>query len=187
MTIEEVIKQTEGLGIQMQPVELFEIAKNIHPPMNILIFGVGNDSVFWHDLNKGGRTVFLEDHAKWFNDIKEKHPALEVYQIKYDTKREQWRDLIDKPELLVLEMPTELKDVVWDLIIVDGPMAFEDGKPGRMKSIFMSSKLIKPGGDIFVHDVHREIEDAYCKKYLLDENLVSEVKGFSTLRHYRLN
>ena len=58
MTIEEIEKRTEHLGIQMQPIELFAIAKYIHPPMNILIFGLGNDSIFWYERNNGGRTVF---------------------------------------------------------------------------------------------------------------------------------
>jgi uncharacterized protein (TIGR01627 family) len=186
MTIEEIKKQTEGLGILMQPIELFEITKNIHPPMNILIFGLGNDSLFWHETNEGGRTVFFEGKKKWFDDIKSKHPFLEAYKIKYNTKREEWRSIIDKPELLKFDMPPELEEISWNLIIVDGPAGYEDGTPGRMKSIYMASKLIKEGGDIFVHDTQREVEDAYCKRYLLNENLISEVKGYSTLRHYRL-
>lgn len=186
MTIEEIIKRTEGLGILMQSVELFEIVKNIHPPINMLVFGLGNDSIFWHEVNKGGRTVFIEDHIKWLSRIRGKHPYLETYQVTYNTKREQWKDLIDKPDLLTLELPSEIESIKWDLIIVDGPMAFEDGKPGRMKSIYMASKLIKNGGDVFVHDVHREIEDVYCKKYLLDKNLVSDISDFSVLRHYRV-
>ena len=55
-----------------------------------------------------------------------------------------------------------------------------------MKSIYMASKLIKNGGDVFVHDAHGEIQNAYCKKYLLDKNFISEVSGFSTLRHYKI-
>ena len=65
MTLEEITKQIEGLGIQMQPIELFEITKNIHPPMNILVFGLGNDSIFWYEINKGGKTVFFEEKKKW--------------------------------------------------------------------------------------------------------------------------
>ena len=186
MTIEEIKKQTEPLGIQMQAIELFAIAKNIHPPINILVFGLGNDSIFWYERNRGGRTVFFEDKKKWFDKIKAKHPFLEAYRINYDCKRKEWRNIVDKPELLMFEIPSAITDVKWDIIIVDGPAGNDDEAPGRMKSIYLASTLIKDGGDIFVHDAHREVEDAYCNKYLLNENLISVVKGYSTLRHYRI-
>ena len=184
MIIEDVINQTKDLGIQMQPIELFEIAQCIKPPMNVLVFGLGNDSAFWHNVNINGRTVFIENKKKWFNDITEKYPFLEAYKVEYNTKREDWKNLIDKPDQLILNMPDELKKVSWDVIIADGPAGHDDGTPGRMKSIYTASVLIKDGGDVFVHDAHREVEDAYCAKYLLDMNLVSEVKGSSVLRHY---
>ncbi len=187
MTIEEIAEQTKDLGIQMQPIELFEIVKNIKAPANLLVFGVGNDSAFWHSVNKGGRTVFLEGKKMWFDDICARYPFLEVYRMRYDTNRAEWKDLLDKPDQLTFEMPLEIRDVVWDVIIVDGPTGYDDSTPGRMKSIYMASKLIKSGGDVFVHDTEREVENEYCKKYLLDKNLISEVKGFAILRHYRLN
>lgn len=189
ITIEEIIRQTEGLGIQMLPIELFEIAKAIKPPMNVLVFGLGNDSLFWHNLNTGGRTVFIEDKKKWFDEVKGKvkgkNPGLEAYKVKYGTVRTEWQDLIDKPDKLELDIPSQLKGIEWDVIIVDGPAGHTDEAPGRMKSIYLASKIIKNGGDIFVHDAHRDVEREYCKKYLLDRNLVSTVKGRSVLNHYR--
>ncbi|MEI8175113.1 MAG: hypothetical protein WCG28_04145 [bacterium] len=186
MTIEDVINQTKDLGIQMQPIELFEIAQCIKSPMNVLVFGLGNDSAFWHNVNKNGRTVFIEDKKKWFKDITEKYPFLEAYKIKYDTKREDWKNIIDRPDQLIINIPNELKKISWDVIIVDGPAGHDDSAPGRMKSIYTASILIKNGGAVFVHDAHREVEDAYCRKYLLDKNFVGEVKGSSILRHYVL-
>ena len=43
MTIEDVINQTKDLGIQMQPIELFEIAQCIKSPMNVLVICVRQD------------------------------------------------------------------------------------------------------------------------------------------------
>lgn len=185
MTIEEIAEQTKGMGIQMEPTELLEIVNSIRPPVNMLVFGLGNDSSFWYKMNEGGRTVFLEDIEKWFQDVIAKDHHLEAYMVKYDTKREEWRELIDHPELLELDLPASVKNIKWDIILVDAPMGMRDGTPGRMKSIYMASRLIKKGGDVFVHDVHREVENAFCKKYLLDENFVSQVRGCSVLNHYK--
>ena len=56
-------------------------------------------------------------------------------------------------------------------------MAGHDQSPGRMKSIFHSSKLIKDSGDIFVHDCNREVEDIYCNRFLGKENLKLEIEA----------
>ena len=54
----------------------------------------------------------------------------------------------------------------WDVIFVDGPAGGSDGRPGRMKSIYMSSLLGDKGCDIFIHDHERVIENHYSQKYL---------------------
>jgi rhamnogalacturonan II specific xylosyltransferase len=37
---------------------------------NLLIFGLGFDSVFWNDVNKLGSTVFLEDNQHWIDTVR---------------------------------------------------------------------------------------------------------------------
>ena len=45
-------RERQRLGIQMHANEMFFIARAIRPPVNFLIFGMGNDSPFWFDLNQ---------------------------------------------------------------------------------------------------------------------------------------
>ena len=93
------------------------------------------------------------------------------------------------PKLLELPLPGDVLEKKWDIILVDAPGGWNDETPGRMQSIYMSSKLIKTKGEIFVHDCEREIEDIYCNKYLKVENLIQEIKTFKGnrfLRHYQM-
>ncbi len=186
MTFEDIKKERERLGIQMGAEEMEVIVNTVKPPIKFLVFGLGNDSIFWHDLNKGGETVFLEGKRKWFRDITERHPFLKAYKMDYDTKRSEWKELLNHPEKLMLELPQEIAGTKWDAIFVDGPAGHDDEAPGRMKSIFTASKIIKNGGDVFIHDAEREVEKNYAARYLGEKNLVTSVKGFSVLHHYRV-
>ncbi len=183
----ELRAKREELSFQLDVPELKEVLSEVNPPMNFLVFGLGNDSVFWNEVNKGGRTVFLEDIAGWFENVKKKHPELEAYLVHYDTVLSDWESLIDNQHKLKMnDIPAELRAVEWDVILVDGPMQYKPDKPGRMKSIYEASRLIKPGGHVFVHDAHSDTNTAYSRKYLLRENFVRRVSGFSILNHYHI-
>jgi glucuronoxylan 4-O-methyltransferase len=162
----------------------------------LLIFGVGRDTSYWVDVNKEGRTAFLEDNEKWFEKIKKANSGLEVYFVNYDTKRRHWKKLLSDEKELIMDLPETITKTEWDIVLVDGPQGFHRNTPGRMKSIYMSKVLAKNGGDIFVHDCDRKIERVYCDKYLVKENLVNKVVGGIglittimriTLRHYKKN
>jgi glucuronoxylan 4-O-methyltransferase len=180
-------------GIQLESEQLLLIAGVLRKkPCNFLVFGVGNDTKFWREINKKGRTVFIEDNKDWFQKIKKICPAMEAYLVNYPTKITQWKLLLNKPRKLELNLPKQIADIKWDVILVDAPCgAYEYflkeygiEPPGRMVSIYMASKLIKKDGHVFVHDCHREVERVYSDRYLLKENLVKEV---GTLRHYRIS
>ncbi|MFA5184804.1 MAG: hypothetical protein WC456_04785 [Patescibacteria group bacterium] len=178
-------KRRQRLDIQLETREIYGIRAQIKAPINFLVFGLGNDSALWHDLNPGGRTAFLEDDQAWLEKIKKAQPRLEAYLIHYTTRLNDWRDLIDQPEKLALPLPPKVIATEWDLILVDGPAGWREDKPGRMQSIYSAAQLIKPGGDIFVHDCDREIEDKYANKYLGQQNIIAEIRGRALLRHYR--
>jgi hypothetical protein len=93
--------------------------------------------------------------------------------------------LIDCPESLAMDLPADLRETAWDVVLVDGPAGYENGTPGRMKSIYEASRLVKPNGRIFLHDQEREVEREYADRYLLRRNIVGEVTGRALLRHYR--
>jgi uncharacterized protein (TIGR01627 family) len=178
-------RERQRLGIQMHANELFFIARAIRPPVNFLIFGMGNDSLFWFKLNQRGRTVFVEDQEEWFRKIRGENPFLEAYLVSYGTSLSEAMELIECPGRLAMDLPPHIRKAEWDVILIDGPAGYAGNTPGRMKSIYESSRLVKPGGSVFVHDQEREVERAYGDRYLLKTNVVAEVKGRATLRHYR--
>src|SRR5207302_10994417 len=65
-------------GIQLTARQLARITAAVrsHPGCRLLVFGLGNDSAYWHAINRGGRTVFLEDDAGWMRTVLARHPEL---------------------------------------------------------------------------------------------------------------
>lgn len=158
-------------------------------PCKLLVFGLGNDSLFWMRLNRRGKTIFLEDNEYWLKLVTKRIKGLEALLVSYNTIRKDWKNLLETPSLLNSTLLNELGKEGWDIILVDAPAGFDDLQPGRMKSIYMSSKLIKNSGDIFIHDCDREVEDIYSNHFLKKENLQMEVRGsngIGSLRHYQI-
>jgi len=180
-------------GVQLHLNELELISEEIaaRPSTNLLIFGVGNDSAFWMHLNAGGRTVFLEDAPNWLRKVKTRLPHIEAYAVTYDTKMSDWRSHIGRERELLLDLPAEIRGISWDVIIVDAPAGYTDfiklygvEAPGRMKSIYTASRIVRDNGTVFVHDCEREIENEFSSRYLGPENLRAEVRGRALLRKY---
>lgn len=156
-------------------------------PCNLLVFGLGNDSAFWSILNKGGVTIFLEDDHTWFREITKRFKNIKAFPVHYDTQRKDWKTYLNDTSLLKMTLPDAVEKEKWDVILVDAPAGYTDETPGRMSSIFLSSKLIRHAGDIFVHDCEREVEDAFCNTFLKSENLKMEIQAqFGLLRHYHM-
>src|SRR5262245_57718931 len=111
-------RERQRLGIQMHANEIFLIAA-IRPPVNFLIFGMGNDSPFWFRLNHRGRTVFVEDQEEWFRKIHGENPLLEAYLVKYGTTLREAMQLIDYPGSLTMDLAPEIRKTEWDVILID--------------------------------------------------------------------
>ncbi len=175
-------------GIQLKPVEIIKIAHAVKKfdHCKMLVFGLGNDSPFWCEINKKGRTVFLEDFQPWFDKLTGEFPKIEAYPVSYTGNITQWRALIDAPDQLKIELPGEVSENTWDMILVDGPRGhkFSEDIPGRMSSIYTASQLVGKNGYVFVHDAERRVEQAYAKKYLGAEHFVEKVRGRAMLQIY---
>jgi hypothetical protein len=179
-------------GILLSAEQLTVIAATVKGklPCNLLVFGLGNDSLFWLKLNRGGVTLFLEDNADWFQKITARSKMLSAFLVNYHTRRTDWKLLLESPALLDMALPDQVTHADWDIILVDAPNGWTEQDPGRMKSIYLSSRLIGDSGDVFVHDCNREIEDAYCNKFLRKENLRGELQapvGFLRQYHIAIN
>lgn len=175
--------------IQLSTPQLLAIARKVKAkaPCNLLVFGLGYDSLFWARLNRGGRTLFLEDNFGWLQNISRTSKFIFALPVRYGTKRKEWKRFLADPGLNHMELPRVVSGQPWDLILVDGPEGWSNDTPGRMKSIYLAAKLIKPDGDVFVHDCDREVENAFCDQFLGAPNLVAEIPAVAgLLRHYHL-
>ncbi len=182
-----LMKRLNGILLSTEQLKIIAAIVRRKTPCNFLVFGLGNDSLFWSGLNRDGVTVFIEDNKDWFEKITGRSKAIKAFRIHYDTQRKDWRTFLEDTSLLNTTLPDNVEKEKWDIILVDGPSGWKDHQPGRMKSIFLASRLIGKSGDIFVHDCDREVEDAFCGKFLGKDNLQMENRSrLGFLRHYRM-
>lgn len=131
----------------------------------LLVWGVGYDSKLWCAVNKGGTTVFLEDDSKWARKIA-KEITCPVVKVSYSTRLEQAKSLLRDEPRLRLVLPAEIQRLRFDVILVDGPDGSKPKAPGRMVSIYMSSRLAHDDSHVFVHDYQRPVERQYGERFL---------------------
>lgn len=171
----------------------FEEYKLVHDvvleraPCSMLVFGVGRDSRLWLAANDGGTTVFLEDIAAWAELARREVPGIVVHEVRYRTLRVLWPLLRHVPSLLGMrDLPREVTDRAWNVVLVDAPRGTRWYRPGRMKSIHAAAELARRSGrtDVFVHDCHRRVEAEASDHFLGTERLVRQV---GTMRHYRFD
>ncbi|MFM1877058.1 MAG: hypothetical protein RL266_2795 [Bacteroidota bacterium] len=182
----KLMRRLTGTQVTVAQMLLIRKALKESGSSKLLVFGVGNDSLFWMNANKGGRTVFIEDDEFWLRKIQKRIPGIEAYLVNYDTKLEQWKELLESPEKLKMDFPGDVSKLNWDVVFVDAPTGWGEGTTGRMKSIYAGRKLA-PKGHVFVHDCEREVEIACCDAILKPEYFVQELKATDSgyLRHYK--
>ncbi len=181
--IRDLLSQSQGQGTYEEYALVYEVLAR-RAPCALLIFGVGRDSPLWINANAGGRTVFLESVAKWATFARSATPGIDVRDIGYGPwRRFMWPLLRRTPRLLELSgLPADIRDTVWDVILVDAPRGTTWRRPGRMRSVCTAAARAAPGADVFVHDCHRTVERESADQFLGAHNLVAEA---GTMRHYR--
>ncbi|KAG0515801.1 hypothetical protein BDA96_10G308700 [Sorghum bicolor] len=174
-------------------------------PCNLLVFGLGGETPLWRALNHGGRTVFLDENQYYVSHLEGRHPGLEAYDVAYTTTVREFPDLLDAARaaecrpvqnllfsdcrLAINDLPNQLYDVSWDVILVDGPRGYTATSPGRMSAIFTAGVLARTRAgegattDVLVHDYEREVERACSREFLCEENRVAETSTRS-LAHF---
>ena len=85
--IEEMKKSGKGLMSIGQYMSVGAVLDSVKP-CNFLVFGLGEDASVWKEINKGGRTVFLEDDKEWIGKFIGKD--LEIYPVEYNTRSEDY-------------------------------------------------------------------------------------------------
>jgi glucuronoxylan 4-O-methyltransferase len=181
------MRRLNGIQLSAEQLQLITVSVKRKAPCRLLVFGLGNDSLFWFRLNRGGVTIFLEDSKEWYQKVVKRLKDLRAFLVNYNTRRDDWKMLLQSPSLLHMSLPNDVENENWDVIIVDGPEGHNDQTLGRMKSIYLAAQLVKNLGDVFVHDCDREVEDIYANNFLKKENIIMEVKGpMGLLRHYKI-
>ena len=178
--------------IQLQKHELVMILNRIinYDKCNLLVFGVGWDSISWNTVNGKGNTVFIEEDKSWMKTIQSLDPELKIKIFKYTTELKDWKHYLKQPEVLDVALPEQIERERFDVIIVDGPNGnphfkerFGKEPPGRMISIYKASKLIKKGGSVFIHDCERLVERTYAERFFKKNDFLLKINGI--LREYK--
>lgn len=140
------------------------------PALDILEWGCGGSTVFFpRFLSECGidfTWTSIEHNREWFNRVTEAlngDNRVMVHLVEYSGDQESllgidMNDYVDLPARL---------DRRYDLILVDGRK--------RRRCLFEASKLLKPGGVVFLHDAHRKYYhegfSPYPDRHFLDYNL----------------
>ena len=171
------VEHNNGLMTEVQYLKIGELLE-LNSPCNFLVFGLGNDSLIWNEINKDGKIIFLEDDMEWCDKFKDS--GLNIHNIKYTTKIEDWESIKFNTDLLKLDLPQEVMDETWDVILVDAPLGHQPPKPykgpGRMQSIYMASQLLRVGGVCIVDDWRRQVEKTYGNYFFGSKNLSGVVE-----------
>ena len=151
---------------------------NIMSPCNLLVFGTGEDSTIWNEINKDGETVFLEDDKEWADKFRE---DVTVYDVEYHTKVEDYEKIGFDEEKLEMDLPKEVTNKEWDVVLVDAPLGHQPPRPykgsGRMSSIYMGYKLLKKDGVGIIDDYGRHVEKSYSQHFFGKDNLMGIVEN----------
>jgi uncharacterized protein (TIGR01627 family) len=180
---------------QVGPEQVQTILNALPRHGSMLVWGLGNDSPYWHRVT-GGNVVFLEDDfvdtkagTQWFDTITTKYPYLEAYKVHYTTDLvNSWKSYHNHPnvwksKLIVEKFPEQLWSRHWDVILVDAPLGCCNMGPGRYQSLYTSLQLVerqrsKEGGGtvhVFVDDYERQVERDFSRE-IFDREPVKIVK-----------
>ena len=178
--------EAKANGTQMTNSQFFFIVDSLHTAQYIngadtklLVFGLGNDSPTWSDLNCNRRSVFIEDNNDWFDMITTKYPDIEAYLYKYNTTLVDANKFYDEP--FMMEIDPVVDSECFDLTLIDAPMGFSSSKPGRMVPAYYAQKRVKDCMSkkkkdimfVFMHDMERPGEQEIAKRYFSSEGWIS--------------
>ncbi|XP_027342627.1 probable methyltransferase At1g27930 [Abrus precatorius] len=185
----------------------FDVLKSLSRPSNFLVFGLGHDSLMWASINPRGTTLFLEEDPKWVQTVLKDAPELRAHAVRYRTQLRDADRLLsgyrseqacspetatlrgnERCQLALHNLPEEVYEREWDLIMIDAPRGYFAEAPGRMAAIFSAAVMArnrKGSGvtHVFLHDVDRKVEKVYAEEFLCRKNLV---KGVGRLWHFQI-
>nr|XP_004310084.2 PREDICTED: glucuronoxylan 4-O-methyltransferase 1 isoform X2 [Fragaria vesca subsp. vesca]XP_011457486.1 PREDICTED: glucuronoxylan 4-O-methyltransferase 1 isoform X1 [Fragaria vesca subsp. vesca] len=184
----------------------FDVLKS-RAPCNFLVFGLGYDSLMWASFNPRGTTLFLEEDPKWVQTVLKASPELRAETVNYRTQLKQADELLssykseatcapseavlrgnERCKLALSNLPEEVYEKEWDLIMIDAPRGYFPEAPGRMAAIFSAAVMARRrrgsgATHVFLHDVDRKVEKAFAEEFLCRNFLV---KAVGRLWHFEI-
>lgn len=185
----------------------FDVLRSIGRPCNFLVFGLGHDSLMWQSFNPRGTTLFLEEDPKWVQTVLKDAPDLHAHTVQYRTQLREADHLIswyrtepacfpakaylrgnEDCKLALHNLPEEVYETEWDLIMIDAPKGYFAEAPGRMAAIFSAAVMArnrKGSGEthVFLHDVDRKVEKMFAEEFLCRKY---KVNGVGRLWHFKI-
>ncbi|KAG2263239.1 hypothetical protein Bca4012_015138 [Brassica carinata] len=176
-------------------------------PCNVLVFGFAPQYLTLSSINTRGITVILEDdNTKTKAEVNPNNTR--IYSVKYHQMEVKnvynlFRHARANPacapnmysihqgssdcKLKLKDLPQEVYNTRWDVIVVDGPRGDDLEAPGRMGTIYTAAVLARKGSSnsttyVLVHDVQRTVEKWLSWEFLCQENQVSAKGNFWKFR-----
>jgi glucuronoxylan 4-O-methyltransferase len=157
---------------QLAPPQIEVIASCLiaRRPAQMLVFGLGRDSVMWQRLNEGGETLFVEHDPRYVAAAAASIPAGRIVAFDFAAHTTVFGSFaLDLAALGRVAMPAPLaRD--WDVILVDGPTGFHMEDPGRALPLYWASRLMQRHTHIFVDDYQRALERHFADLLIRFDN-----------------
>ncbi|KNA13171.1 hypothetical protein SOVF_119200 [Spinacia oleracea] len=184
----------------------FNVLRN-RSPCNFLVFGLGYDSLMWASFNPNGPTLFLEETPEWVTTVLKDAPSLNAKTVPYRTRLKEADRLLasyrGEPDCLpgraylkgnrecrlaLDNLPEEVYEREWDVIMIDAPRGYFPDAPGRMAAIFSAAVMARArkgvgNTHVFLHDVDRKVEKEFAKEFLC---MKFKVGGVGRLWHFEI-
>ncbi|XP_010448503.1 PREDICTED: probable methyltransferase At1g27930 [Camelina sativa] len=205
------LRANEGpIALTEKELKLLSDTITRRSPCNVLVFGSAPQYLMLSSINTRGITVILEDEPATTMTPKAKvNPNnTRIYSLKYHQmevknaynllrharanpacapKMNNLQQGSSHCKMELKDLPLEVHNTKWDVIVVDGPRGDNLEAPGRMGSIYTAAVLAREGSsnsttDVLVHDVHRTAEKWLSWEFLCQENLVSAKGNFWKFR-----
>ncbi|WP_149538443.1 hypothetical protein [Siccirubricoccus phaeus] len=178
MNLPSAFRRHWSKDIQLSRFQLQAIASAIlsrSPGCRLLVFGLGNDTGLWLEVNGAGETCFLETSPEWIETVKARHPGLQVGLMPNFGLTVATSMGADEAALQACTIPAALRSARWDVILVDAPTGFAADQPGRAVAIYWALQLADRSTHVFVDDYERPLEGRFSDKYLKRRNTNSAV------------
>ncbi|KAL6177637.1 hypothetical protein ACLB2K_049162 [Fragaria x ananassa] len=141
-------------ALQKKEYQLLSNLISERAPCNLLIFGLEPQYLSLSSINAGGTTIFLEDDATKISAMTSDSNTTRIYKVDYKVPAKEAYNLlrharetpvcapsskqlqVSECQLALKNLPQEVYELKWDVVVVDGPSGNKPEAPGRMAAIY---------------------------------------------------